>query len=201
MHSRSTMSLKFAAFSTDFDCYNPLSILRPVLVSDETDYILYVKSHTIEFQQTSWKTGINLKTILVEISDFVKDYSICSCADSIFIFFNLQSETSNSGLVKIINFIKSKFSYDKMSYDSKMNIIGFYTDEDKIITTYHENTILALVSACGIPSECFRLNINENIDVLNLYQDFVKEALARKYDITNFGMRNDAMSDSNCLLI
>lgn len=199
--SKNQITFKIATFSTNFDSYSPLYIIRPFLISSNCDNILFVKENIIEFEQKIPKYGISCKTTFVEIPDFDKRSDLSEWADAIVIFVDLECEISSVNLVNILNFISEKFSEDKTG-EMKIHIISFYNNTGSFISSYNKESIMNLISEnCDI-YEFNQIDINMPNSIIRIYEKLTMESLKRKSENNNLGWKmEENMSESNCTIL
>lgn len=202
MYSKSSISIKIASFSTNFKYYSPISVIRQFLISPNCDNINYLKDNIIEYDQKMPINNLVCKTSLCQISDFEQTYTICAHADSIFIFFDLESEESVQKFTTILSFIRERFeklnSDNPNSCDLKIQLIGIFKNKSNIIQGYCKESILKPISEICQTYEYNELNINSSYDILKLYEKITLDALERKNEAKGLGLRFEDMSESNC---
>ena len=114
--SRSTPSVfRVGAFSTNFDTFSPITIIRQFFVSTVCKNISYIKDNHVEFEHVL-EESTEIHTNFIAISNLEKSYNVCSCADCFIIFVDLELKESMDKLEQIVNYIKLKCNEDKKVY-------------------------------------------------------------------------------------
>ncbi|MCQ2819914.1 MAG: hypothetical protein MJ252_21830 [archaeon] len=200
MSSKTQISFRLAAFSTNYKIYSPLTLIRHFLISSNCDNICYIKDNHIEYEQRITKHNALCKTYFVEIYDFDKQYHICSCADAVFIFFDLEKDDSMNSMNKIFSYIKDRFCLDRIK-ELKIEIIGFYLDKSKIIKENNEDNITSIINESWSLVDYYEVNLTNSRDLVNLYESITLDNLEKKAETSGLGWSIEDMSRSECTII
>ena len=164
--------LRLCSFSTDFENYSPLSIIKHFF-SSKNCHVNNLKKGRAEFDY-----NIDDKTIhtqLYEISDLTKKYNIGYCSDFFLIFVNLNDEEK-----KIFNKLDSILLYIKETYSSnaKFNILGILNENinNKELTEIKINDFITSKNIFNY--EYMELKHKEDIE--NAFRTFACEIIENK---------------------
>ena len=182
--------LRLCSFSTDFENYSPLSIIKHFFTSKNC-HVNNLKKGRAEFDY-----NIDDKTIhtqLYEISDLTKKYNIGYCSDFFLIFVNLNDEEK-----KIFNKLDSILLYIKETYSSnaKFNILGILNENinNKELTEIKINDFITSKNIFNY--EYMELKHKEDIE--NAFRILVREMVENK--VKNIKEENDSKSLRMCFI-
>ena len=182
---------RICSFSSDFDNYSPLSIMKQLFKSKHCSNVNNINKRKVQFNYI-----INDKIIyiqLYEISDLTKRHNICYCADFYLIFVNLNDEEN-----KILNSLNTILLYINETYSSntKCNILGIVNKniEHKIITEKEMNDF---ISSKNINNYDY-MEINPKEDIESAFRILLREIIENKAN--NKEEENVSMSQGICYI-
>lgn len=164
---------RVCSFSTDFEHYSPLSIIKHLFISKNCSKVNKLKKGKVEFNFRFEDKIVH--TQLYEISDLTQKYNICYCAYSFLIFVNLNDEEK-----KIFNKLDSILLYIKETYSSnaKFNILGILNENinNKELTEIKINDFITSKNIFNY--EYMELKHKEDIE--NAFRTFACEIIENK---------------------
>ncbi len=182
---------RVCSFSTDFEHYSPLSIIKHLFNSKNCSKVNKLKKGKVEFNFRFEDKIVH--TQLYEISDLTQKYNICYCAYSFLIFVNLNDEEN-----KILNSLNTILLYINETYSSntKCNILGIVNKniEHKIITEKEMNDF---ISSKNINNYDY-MEINPKEDIESAFRILLREIIENKAN--NKEEENVSMSQGICYI-
>lgn len=182
---------RICSFSSDFDNYSPLSIMKQLFKSKHCSNVNNINKRKVQFNYI-----INDKIIyiqLYEISDLTKRHNICYCADFYLIFVNLNDEED-----KILNLLDTILFYIKETNNSnsKYNILGIFNENihNKKLT---ETKMNDYISSKNITNYNY-IEMNPKEDIENAFRILVREMVENK--VKNIKEENDSKSLRMCFI-
>ena len=188
-------TFRVASFSTNFEAYPPMEIIKIFFKSAVCDNISYVNDDQVKFEHM-----LNEKvcfTNFVQISNLNATHSFLKCADCVIVFVDLEKEKSFENLEIIITYIKNNCRLERKVY-----ILGIYSNVDKIQPELKEESINEFVDSKNIYYDYLELNLESSIDLVKIVEFISQEAIENKSDKLEKNKEvPEDVSRSGCVII
>ena len=188
---------RVGAFSTNFDNFSPITIIRQFFVSTVCKNISYIKDNHVEFEHVL-EDSTEIHTNFIAISNLEKSYNVCSCADCFIIFVDLELKESMDKLEQIVNYIKIKCNEEKKVY-----VLGIYTKGENIQSNFKEETFKDYLDTTKLYYEYLEVCLEVTVELVKIFEKIIKDAIEAKKElkILQSGMNEDMSgSGANCYI-
>ena len=182
---------RICSFSSDFDNYSPLSIMKQLFKSKHCSNVNNINKRRVQFNYRIDDQLIHVQ--LYEIADLTIKHNICYCADFFLIFVNLNDEED-----KILNLLEIILYYIQESYysKSKYNILGLFNQNisNRKLT---ETKMNDYISSKNITNYNY-IEMNPKEDIESAFRILVREMIGNK--TKNINEENSSMSHRICYI-
>ncbi len=188
-------------FSTNFQNFSAISIMKQYFMSTNCLDINYVDKNNVTFKHSlslgKKNAQIDCDNTYIEVTPLSKNVKIKDETDCFIIFFDLEYNDSLDELNKILKMIS-----DICEIDRKIYVITFYTDESNIKSEIDEENLKNFFGRYMLNSyDISKVNMSSQDELTNKIDIITKEALEEKSlinsDVKDFD--NDK-SKSACLI-
>ena len=195
--SKIPSAFRVAAFSTNFENFSPITLIRQFFVSTVCKNISYIKDNHVEFEHVL-EDSTAIHTNFIAISNLEKSYNVCSCADCYIIFVDLELKESMEKLEEIINYIKVKCNDDKKVY-----VLGIYTKAENIQNNFKEETFKDYLDTTKLYCEYLEVCLELTVELVKIFEKIIQDALEAKKELKNLqgGLGDDMSKSGICLMI
>ena len=198
--STQQITFKPICFSTNYQNFNSISIMKQYFMSTECVNVVYTNNNQVDFiHKISGENGakIECKNTYIEIYPLTKNNIIIDITDCYIIFFDLEDTESLVQINKILNYIS-----DFGDSSKKVYVIKIYTNEKNIKNNYTDDNIKVYLDNYGITNYGISsMNIDSSTETEKVIDTLTEETLQEKNKLDiNIDINNDK-SKSFCLLI
>lgn len=183
--------IRMASFSTNFESFSPISIIRQFFMSTSCKNITYIKDNHVEYEYIL-KDSKTLHVNFIEISNLEKNYNICSCADCFVVLVDLEFQESIAKIEQTLNYIKEKCAQERKIY-----CVGIYNDKDKIPEELKENNIKKIFINSNIIYDYCYFKLDSTVDIVKIFDEITQETYENKIQNLQNSQRDD-ISNSGC---
>ena len=194
------LTFKAACFSTNYENFSSISIMKQYFMSTECSDIVYVKNLHVEFlHKLLRENGIRYEcqNTYKEIYPLSKSHKINDDVDCYIIFFDLENNESLIELNKILNFIS-----DTCDTYKKIYLINFYTNEKNKKSNLTEENIDVYFGKYALTNyDISEVNIDSSDEIVKVIDSLTEDTLQDKNLFNNIKICDNDKSKSFCLLI
>jgi len=193
----SKFNFRPVCFSTNFQNFSSVSILRQYFMTSQCFNINYVKEYHITFKNkiTLESSGqVEVSNTFYEISSFTKSNPVCEKADCFLIFFDLESNESFREINKILKYIN-----DNCDREKKVFMIAIYTNEENF-QNFSDDNVKSLFANNNLKNYyILNVNMDSSDELVKTIDNITQEIIQDKIDLINLMDTND--SSSKCIII
>lgn len=192
-------SIIIICFSTDFENYKPMVVIRQYLVYEECSNVKYIKEEGVEFDHHLNNNNNHFK--FLEITNIDKSSSKCNLADSYLFLINLEKEEIYEQMELIFSYIQNNGKTEKKIY-----IIGLYINSNNIKEEYKEENINEFIEQKKLNCEYYELNFDSTNELVKIIDNISIDTIKSKKDLyqrenNNTNSKENNQSGSNCIII